>query len=55
MGCVSATLWLCKRVPSFKPLRLSRYTKLGNYYEHVVAFDGDIIIDLAPYADKPQD
>lgn len=57
MGCVSATAWLCKRVPRFEPLRLRRYlqggTDLnGNYWEHVVASDGVITIDLAPYADS---
>ena len=55
MGCVSATNWFCKRVQSFKPKRLTRYTKEGNLFEHVVCFNGLIIIDIAPYADKPKD
>lgn len=55
MGCVAATNWLCKRVPGFKPIRLHRYTTQGNYFSHVVATDGIVIIDLAPYADKPSD
>lgn len=54
MGCVSATRWLCRRVPGFKPLRLTRYTADGEIFEHVVAYDGTIIVDLAPYADRPR-
>lgn len=54
MGCVSATEWLCKRLPTFKALRLHRYTKNGEYYSHVVGYNGVIIVDLAPYADKPR-
>lgn len=53
MGCVSATDFLCKRVPGFRPIRLTRYLESGELYEHVVATDGLIIIDLAPYADRP--
>lgn len=53
MGCVSATDFLCKRVPGFRPMRLTRYLESGEIYEHVVATDGLIVIDLAPYADCP--
>ncbi len=55
MGCVAATNWFVKRVPGFKPERLTRYTKDGEVFEHVVATDGRIRIDLAPYADRPRD
>lgn len=55
MGCVAATDWLCKRVSGFKPERLDRFTSDGEYFSHVVATDGYIRIDLAPYADKPRD
>ncbi len=55
MGCVSATTWAVKRLEGFKPLRIIRYTPKGEVYEHVVAFNGKIIIDLAPYADAPED
>lgn len=57
MGCVAATDWLCMRVPEFKPLRKRMYLpggtdKNGLLWEHVVATNGKIIIDLAPYADR---
>ena len=55
MGCVSATAWFCKRVPGFRPLRLTRKLKNGEIYQHVVATDGKQIVDLAAYADKPRD
>lgn len=54
MGCVAATNWFCKRVPDFKPLRLDRYTKDAELYQHVVASNGRIIVDLAPYSDRPK-
>lgn len=54
MGCVAATEWFCKRVYGFKPERLNRYTKEGYLYQHVVASNGFIRIDLSPYADKPK-
>ena len=53
MGCVSASSWFCKRHPEYKSERLTRYTKKGEPFEHVVASNGKIRIDLAPYADKP--
>lgn len=53
MGYVSATNWFCKRVKGFYPKRLNRYTANGYVFQHVVATDGVIIIDLAPYSDKP--
>lgn len=51
-GCVSATEWFCCRVRDFRPLRLTRYTKDGELYQHVVATNGLVVIDLAPYADR---
>ena len=53
MGCVNATKWLCNRVNGFYPERLDRYTCDGYVYQHVVATNGLIRIDLSPYADKP--
>jgi len=53
MGCMSATDWFCKRVPGFYPQSYHRYTKRGELYGHTIATDGDITIDLAPYADRP--
>lgn len=55
MGCVAATDWLCKRVKRFKPERLDRYTAEGDIFQHVIATDGLIRVDLAPYADGPSD
>jgi len=54
MGCVAATKWLVSRVPAFEARRITRYTKNGEVFEHVVATDGTIVIDLAPYADSPR-
>lgn len=59
MGCVSATAWFCQRVPTFHALRRRSYLpggtdNNGRFWEHVVATDGKIIVDLAPYADKPK-
>lgn len=51
MGCVSATDWFCKRIPEFHPERLTRYTATGEIFQHVVASNGRVRIDLAPYAD----
>ena len=55
MGCVDATNFFCKRNPNFYPERLTRYTKEGEIFEHVIATDGKIRIDFAPYMDKPDD
>lgn len=55
MGCVAASNWFCLRVKSFFPVRLTRYTEIGETFEHVVCSNGTIIIDLAPYADCPRD
>lgn len=60
MGCVAATDWFCRRVDGFYPLRLRRYMEGGtdadgNFWEHVVATDGCVAIDLAPYADRPRE
>jgi hypothetical protein len=53
MGCVSGTNWFCQRVKEFYPERLNRYTKNGDLFQHVVATNGIIRIDLTPYADSP--
>jgi hypothetical protein len=55
MGCVSATNWFCKRVKGFYPERLIKYTKQGEVYQHVVATNGIVRIDLAPYSDKAKE
>ena len=55
MGCVAATEWFCKRHHEFYPERLTRYTAEGELFQHEVATDGRIRIDLAPYADRPRD
>jgi len=54
MGCVSATEFLCKRVPGFKPLRLTLISEDGFIYQHEISTNGSISIDLAPYANKPK-
>lgn len=55
MGCVAATQWAIRKLKKykFKALRLNRYTSDGEVYQHVVAFNGKVIIDLAPYSDAP--
>lgn len=55
MGCVAATDWFCKRVPTFRPIRLTRYTKAGEVFQHVVATNGVVHIDISPYNDRPKD
>jgi len=55
MGCVAAANFFCRRVPGWKPERLERYTRNGDYFEHVVVTNGSIRIDLSPYADKPRE
>ena len=55
MGCVSATNWFCHRVTGFAPERLTRFTEQGEVFQHVVATDGIIRIDLAPSFDSPTD
>lgn len=57
MGCAAATDWFCRRVAGFSPLRVRRYLpsgtdKNGLFWEHVVASNGSVVIDLAPYADR---
>jgi hypothetical protein len=52
MGCVAATNWFCSRVKGFRAERLTRYTKDGEVFQHVIATNGIVRIDLAPYADK---
>jgi len=53
MGCVAATDFLCRRVPGFEPVRLTRYTITGEKFQHIVATDGVIHVDLAPWNDRP--
>ena len=55
MGCVAATKWFCKRVQRFRPVRLTRYTSTGRCFQHVVATDGVIRIDLVPGMDSPDE
>lgn len=54
MGCVSATNWFCGRVPGFFPLRKTYYTSTGEVYQHVVAFNGVVEIDIAPENNRPR-
>ena len=54
MGCVNATKWFCKKVNGFYPKRLTLYTDNGEIYQHVVATNGVIDIDISPYACKPR-
>lgn len=54
-GCVTATNFLCRRVPGFSPLRFTRYTPEGDVTEHVVAYDGQIVVDLVPENDGWED
>lgn len=51
MGCVSAADFLCSRVKGFHPKRLTKYTDTGEIYEHVIATDGVVFVDLAPWND----
>ena len=55
MGCVATADWFCKRVEGFKPKRLTRYTKDGEVFQHVIAANGHIQIDLAAYNDGPDE
>lgn len=50
MGCVSASQWFCHRVEGFYPVRLDR----GDW-EHVVATNGQVVIDLVPHLDSPEE
>lgn len=52
-GCNTATRFLCRRVKGFTAERLTRYTKDGEVFQHVVASNGKIRIDLAPHTDRP--
>lgn len=54
MGCVSAADWFCRRVPGFRPERLTRFTEDGDLFQHVVCTNGRIRIDLSPYNDHPR-
>lgn len=55
-GCVSSTNWFVNKVSGFHPVRITRYTKTGEVFEHVVAESDDkkIRIDLAPQCDQPK-
>ena len=53
MGCVSATNWFCKRVGGFSPRRKIYFTHLGDEYQHVVASNDLIEIDLMPHRNVP--
>jgi len=55
MGCVSAARWFCKRVKGFVPIRKRFYYQNGNdknglFWEHIIAYNGLIEIDISPYA-----
>lgn len=54
MGCVAATAWFCKRMTGFTPERITRWTEHGEPFQHVVATDGVIRIDLVPSKDAPR-
>lgn len=49
--------WFCKRVPGFYPVRKQFVIRYGLYkgeiYEYVIATNGEIEIDIASYANKP--
>jgi hypothetical protein len=55
MGCVSASEWFSKRVSGFYSERLVRYTKEGDLFEHCVATNGSIRVDLTPHLDAPEE
>lgn len=55
MGCVAATNWFCARVQGFKPKRWTYYTADGEPYQHVVATNGIVDIDIAPYNNHPDE
>lgn len=55
MGCVSATDWFCKRVNGFYPIRKTYYTMAGEVYQHVVATNGVIELDIAPVNNRPKE
>jgi hypothetical protein len=55
MGCNSAADWFCCRVDGFRRERLKRWTSTGELFEHVVATDGKVRVDLSPYADRPSE
>ena len=52
MGCVSGAEWFCKRVPGFHCLRLGREEN-DVIWEHVIATNGEILVDLTPHWDAP--
>lgn len=54
VGCVGAANFVVKRVKGFKAKRVTRWTKQGVCWQHVVATDGEIVIDLLPAADSPR-
>lgn len=53
MGCRSATQWFIRRVPGFRPRRLEKTDEEGNTFQHVVATNGEIDIDLVPHLFSP--
>ena len=57
MGCVAAANWWIKRFPHWKKLRKRFYYPNGNdsngkFWEHEVVTDGNIEIDISPYANR---
>ena len=55
MGCVAATRWLTSRVSGWRAERLTFFTANGERYDHVVASNGSVRVDLAPYACRPSE
>lgn len=53
MGCVTAARWFCNRVAGFYPVALTRTAPDGTRYQHTVAFNGVVVIDLQPLNDAP--
>jgi len=54
MGCVSAAKWFSERVKGFTPHRVTRFTKNGESYDHVVTYNSKIVVDLTPQQNLPK-
>jgi ribosomal protein S18 acetylase RimI-like enzyme len=53
-GCVSATDFVCRRMPAYRPHRITSYTEENEPYQHVVARNEEgHIIDLVPHLNSP--
>ena len=51
MGCVMAAEFICSRVPGFYPVRLNRDRQDGIHWQHVVASNDEVVVDLSPAMD----